>query len=73
MVALAWEDLKRYVEPAFGGPKRPTRHDLILIARSQKAPREVLETLERVDYGMNFSDLDSLQAYLLRQQLIRYA
>ncbi len=72
MLPVSWETVKPYVEQTFGGPKRPTRHDLILLAQDRQAPREVLEALQGIDYGMSFRDLELLQAYMLRQRLVRF-
>jgi hypothetical protein len=69
VTALPWDRLRPFVEGAFGPGKRVIRADLIRAARAKGAPPEVMKLLERVDYGINFSDLDALQSYMMRVQL----
>lgn len=67
-----WDKVRPFIEGAFTPGRHVTRHDLLYNARTRAAPREVLEALQRVDFGMSFRDLEHLEAYLRRTQLVLF-
>lgn len=67
-----WDEVRPFIEGAFTPGRHVTRHDLLYVARSRGAPREIVEALQRLDFGMSFRDLEHLEAYLRRTQLLAF-
>lgn len=66
-----WQEIERYVAPAFAGYATAVRSDFLRVASEQGAPDDLIDLLDSLNEGKPYADLEELREDLVAMGYVR--